>query len=157
MNENSGLIYHPPSHHRLCRLFTKYVILAIFLLVFIYAYGRWIRELMPDWASLVVVFVVLLAILWLYRVEKAWIFEWGDNRVIVSLKQNLLMFAWLDVRINGAILLSKITRIHGSVIELNETVQYSNKTIPIVLNIRKTKEPHLVECAIQIEGQSLTT
>jgi len=157
MSKDSGLIYYPPSHHKLHQLFSKYAILAISLLIFVYAYGRWIREFMPDWASLTAVFSVLLVILWLYRVEKSWVFQWGDKQVTVSLKQNLLMFSWLDVRINSAMLLSKMTRIHGSVIELNDMMQYSNKKIPIVLHVRKTKEPHLVECAIKINGQSLTT
>jgi len=157
MHKNNDLIHYPPSHHKLRRLFSKYAILAITLLFFAYVYSRWIREIMPSWASLIVVFTVLLLILWLYCVEKDWVFQWGDKQIIVSLKQNLLMFSWLDVRINGAVFLSKTTRVRGRIIELDETMQFSNKRIPIVLSIRKTKEPHLVECAIKIEGQSLTT
>jgi hypothetical protein len=69
----------------------------------------------------------------------------------------MLMYAWLTIRINGALALSQATRVRGSIIEVKGTLQYANRPVPFVVTIRKTAEAHLVDCALKVEGSSLTT
>lgn len=149
------LIYYPPSSHKLRRLFGSYAIAISILLGIAYAYRVYLRDIFPDWASLLIVFVVLLVVLWIYRIEKIWYFCWNDCLVTISFKYNLFMVYWIKIDIGGVPVTHKSAFMRMKPININSAMKYSEKHVPMMLSIRRTADTNAPECALMFEEKTL--
>lgn len=145
-----------PSGPKTSWLFLKggLAILAIFAILEVHVIV--VRPYLSGPLSMIVLYAFLISLLWLYRIEKYWIFLWHEKKLKVSLKMNGLLFDWITVRIGDELVVNeRVWNTNPLIIDRN--FRYGQETVRLRLHVEKTREWYRVGCAFFIGDVQLST
>lgn len=93
----------------------------------------------------------LLALLWFYRVEKYWVFSWGNERLTVFSGFNGFLRRWVVIKLGDEVVMRYAGWRPAPEI-LRQQVRYGSKAWELEISIATTDIPGNVACGVTIDG-----
>lgn len=142
---------YPPCGPRFVWQLVKLALFLFLLLLLAHSY-RVLREVgaplfLPECAML----ALLLALLWFYRVEKYWVFSWGNERLTVFSGFNGFLRRWVVVELGDEVIMRYAGWRPAPEI-LRQQVRYGSKAWELEISISTTDIPGNVVCGVTIDG-----